>query len=131
VAATVLRGAQPHAPEDPGAAGDRQRDPEERDGEGHEARRARDARGESGGGVVTVASDWKLPAERVGRPAPADLVERRAQIDAVITADPGPGVVVSDRACGGVDCLVCEPDGNEGAGTTVLYFHGGGYRLGA
>ena len=47
---------------------------------------------------MTVASDWKLPAERVGRPAPADLVERRAQIDAVITADPGPGVVVSDSS---------------------------------
>jgi monoterpene epsilon-lactone hydrolase len=80
---------------------------------------------------VTVTSDWKLPAERAGRPAPADLVQRRAQIDTVITADAGPGVVVSDRSLGGVACMVCEPGGDEGAGTTVLYFHGGGYRLGA
>jgi acetyl esterase/lipase len=39
-----------------------------------------------------------------------------------------PGVAVAEHALGGVACVVCRP---EGVGATMLYFHGGGYRLGS
>ncbi|MDI2125896.1 alpha/beta hydrolase [Yinghuangia seranimata] len=69
---------------------------------------------------------WNLPDERVGRPAPDDLAERRKAV-AQLPQNPDPAAVVRSRAYGGVACLVVEapePD------VTVLYLHGGGYRLG-
>jgi acetyl esterase/lipase len=39
-----------------------------------------------------------------------------------------PGTVARDTVIGGVGCLVCEA---ESANGTILYFHGGGYRMGS
>lgn len=71
-----------------------------------------------------------LPAERgQGYPAPEGLVARReaagAMGDSQVTA---PGVTVDEEALGGVPSLVFRPVSPTG---TILYFHGGGYRLGA
>jgi acetyl esterase/lipase len=71
---------------------------------------------------------WTLPEERAGREAPPDLVERRALIggadDQQVIAD---GVTADETEIGGVPCVVCAP---ASAAHTLVYFHGGGYRLG-
>jgi len=76
---------------------------------------------------MTAARGWDLPALRPGRPAPADLVERRAGLRAMAVATPAEGVEQRDIDWGGVPSLVFEP---ESARSTVLYLHGGGYRIG-
>jgi len=68
-----------------------------------------------------------LPPERVGRPAPEDLVARRS---AMAELDPGPaaaGVTVTEETVGGVACLVCS---SAPVRLDVVYLHGGGFRLG-
>lgn len=67
-----------------------------------------------------------LPAERPGVPAEADLLEKRAQF-AATEIDPALGVDAVDREYAGVPCRVI----NDGAETTLLYLHGGGYRMGS
>ncbi|GAA3383025.1 alpha/beta hydrolase fold domain-containing protein [Cryptosporangium minutisporangium] len=67
-----------------------------------------------------------LGPERPGRPAPAELTARRAAL-ADWAPDAGPDVTVIDTPIGGVPCRTIsavEPI------ATVLYLHGGGYRLG-
>jgi len=71
---------------------------------------------------------WTLPEQRPGREAPPDLLERRALVgggdDHQVVAD---GVTAEDTDVGGVACVVCSP---ASPARTLLYFHGGGYRLG-
>ncbi len=71
----------------------------------------------------------KLPPLRPGYPAADDLVERRARMAADWTKAPlEPGTAIREAAFGGVASLVAEPTQPAG---TLLYFHGGGYRLGS
>jgi monoterpene epsilon-lactone hydrolase len=70
---------------------------------------------------------WDLPALRTGSPPPADLAERRAAMQTIAVAPPAAGVERRDVAWGGIPSLVFEP---ESPRSTVLYLHGGGYRIG-
>ncbi len=67
--------------------------------------------------------DWGLPPLRAGYAASLELVERRARAAGVRTGDEA----VVEREVGGVRCLIV----NEGAARTMLYLHGGGYRMGS
>ena len=71
---------------------------------------------------------WTRPDERAGHDAPADLVERRALVggadDQQVIAE---GVTADETEIGGVPCVVCAP---ASPAATLVYFHGGGYRLG-
>jgi len=70
-----------------------------------------------------------LPPLRQGTPAPEDLLARRARMPAAWTPEMlEPGTVARDTMIGGVGCLVCEAESTNG---TILYFHGGGYRMGS
>ncbi|MGE0880708.1 MAG: alpha/beta hydrolase fold domain-containing protein [Acidimicrobiia bacterium] len=77
-----------------------------------------------------MATDgWNLPALRgSAREASADLVARRSGMAAFPAPPPAEGVSVTESTIGGVTCYVCEP-GN--ANASIVYFHGGGYRLGS
>ena len=71
----------------------------------------------------------KLPPLRQGTPASDDLLTRRARMPAAWTAEMlEPGTVARDAVIGGVGCLICEGETSAG---TILYFHGGGYRMGS
>jgi monoterpene epsilon-lactone hydrolase len=71
---------------------------------------------------------FTLPEQRPGHEAPQDLVERRALVggadDQQVIAD---GVTADETELGGVQCVVCAP---ASPARTLVYFHGGGYRLG-
>lgn len=70
-----------------------------------------------------------LPPLRQGMPATEDLLARRARMPATWTPEMlEPGTVAREAMIGGVGCLVCE---GETAAATILYFHGGGYRMGS
>ena len=70
-----------------------------------------------------------LPPLRQGTPAPEDLLARRARMPSDWTPEMlEPGTVARDVIVGGVGCLICE---GETAAGTILYFHGGGYRMGS
>lgn len=70
-----------------------------------------------------------LPPLRPGYPAAEDLVERRARMAVDWTKAPiEPGITIHEGAFGGVASLVAEPARSAG---TLLYFHGGGYRVGS
>jgi acetyl esterase/lipase len=72
---------------------------------------------------------WNLPPERTGLPAPESLTARRDGAAAVMADKPtAPGTTARDETIGGVGCVVCRPAAPT---STVLYLHGGGYRLGA
>ena len=72
---------------------------------------------------------WNLPPERAGLPAPESLTARRDGAAAVMADKPtAPGTTAQDETIGGVGCVVCRPAAPT---STVLYLHGGGYRLGA
>ncbi len=72
--------------------------------------------------------DWSLPPLRESaRVASAELLATR-EIAATPRGDARPGVAVGTTTLGGVECATCTPDS---PGATVLYFHGGGYRMGA
>ena len=70
-----------------------------------------------------------LPCRASRYPTPADLTARRAQM-AMMARQPdlAPAVTATDAEYGGVPCLVCRPSS---AQALILYFHGGGYRLGS
>jgi epsilon-lactone hydrolase len=71
---------------------------------------------------------WTLPPVRPSTmPAPADLAARRAA-GAMSRAAAVPGVEVDDVRYAGVPCVVCSPPEPR---DVVVYFHGGGYRLGS
>ncbi|MFC9790086.1 alpha/beta hydrolase fold domain-containing protein [Rhodococcus sp. NPDC127528] len=67
-----------------------------------------------------------LPAERAGAPASPELLERRAMF-AATEIDPTLGVTAGDSDFGGVACRTIRG----GDQATVLYLHGGGYRMGS
>jgi acetyl esterase/lipase len=70
-----------------------------------------------------------LPPLRQGTPAPEDLLARRARMPSAWTPEMlEPGTTARDVVIGGVGCLVCEGEASSG---TILYFHGGGYRMGS
>lgn len=71
-----------------------------------------------------MTNNWTLPPLRAGRPADPDLQERRVRAAGVRTGDEP----VIERTVGDVRCLIVN---DEGSGLTLLYFHGGGYRLGS
>jgi acetyl esterase/lipase len=72
---------------------------------------------------------WNLPPERAGTPAPESLVARRDGAAAMMADKPtAPGTTAQDEMIGGVGCVVCRPAAPT---STILYLHGGGYRLGA
>ena len=72
--------------------------------------------------------DWRLPPIPSGRPAPADVIERRRQIATLATLHREmPEVPRRAETIGGVPCIVV---GEDGWGPDFLYFHGGGYRIG-
>jgi epsilon-lactone hydrolase len=81
-----------------------------------------------------VTRVWKLPAERPSSyPTPDDLQARRDGIAALTPVARAEHVTVDEASYGGVRCVVCTPAhvlSSDGA-YTVLYFHGGGYRLGS
>jgi acetyl esterase/lipase len=72
---------------------------------------------------------WTLPEQRPGHEAPPDLVERRALtaggFGPQVIAD---GVSAEEAEIGGVPCVVCSP---ASPARSLVYFHGGGYRLGS
>ncbi|MBF6347945.1 MULTISPECIES: alpha/beta hydrolase fold domain-containing protein [Nocardia] len=65
-----------------------------------------------------------LPPERYGMPATADLRARRAQFTA---GESDESATATEVCLGSVPCRVL----GGGAGATVLYLHGGGYRMGS
>lgn len=67
-----------------------------------------------------------LPVERTGTPASPELMERRAKF-AATEIDPELGIVASDAGFAGVSCRTIRA----GDRATVLYLHGGGYRMGS
>ena len=72
---------------------------------------------------------WTLPDERAGHEASPDLVERRALAAGgfapQVIAD---GITAAEADVGGVQCVVCSPSSPD---RSLVYFHGGGYRLGS
>ncbi|GCE02646.1 alpha/beta hydrolase fold domain-containing protein [Embleya hyalina] len=70
--------------------------------------------------------DWQLPPVREGRPAPEEL-EARRRGTAAYREEPEEGVAVARRLVGGVPCTFLEVPV---PALTLLYFHGGGYRMG-
>jgi monoterpene epsilon-lactone hydrolase len=70
-----------------------------------------------------------LPPARTGTPAPDELLARRARMPAAWTPEMlEPGTAARDAVIGGVACLICE---TSAPGETILYLHGGGYRMGS
>ncbi|MHC5261886.1 alpha/beta hydrolase fold domain-containing protein [Streptomyces sp. UC4497] len=71
---------------------------------------------------------WELPPIRRSTLAtPSELAERRASMGSP-PRPTHPGVGIDDVRYGDVPCVVCAPPRPRG---TVLYLHGGGYRLGS
>ena len=74
-------------------------------------------------------TNWKLPAERTSTyPTPDDLVARREGAAAMLGGALTEGVRVVNADLGGVGCVACEPAAPH---ATIVWFHGGGYRLGS
>ncbi|MGE0306113.1 MAG: alpha/beta hydrolase fold domain-containing protein [Acidimicrobiia bacterium] len=72
---------------------------------------------------------WRLPELRDSTyPTPEDLAQRRAMAAGMPGVERAPGVVVTNSEIGGVECVVCSPPDAHG---TIVYLHGGGYRLGS
>lgn len=67
-----------------------------------------------------------LPPERSGMPPDAELIKRRAQFTGLHVAD-ADDIAPIDRMYGAVPCRVL-PGGDR---ATVIYLHGGGYRMGS
>ncbi|MBM7276973.1 alpha/beta hydrolase [Gordonia rubripertincta] len=67
-----------------------------------------------------------LPLDRPGRPAGPELLERRTKFSAT-EIDPSLAVTVDDTEYAGVQCRIIR-GGERG---TILYLHGGGFRMGS
>jgi acetyl esterase/lipase len=71
---------------------------------------------------------WSIPAEREGRAPDLSLIERRRQAAAMMSAPVTvEGVQISEQEIGGRSCTICDV---EDPLASVVYLHGGGYRLG-
>lgn len=75
---------------------------------------------------MTIELHESLPVERAGTPASPELLERRANF-AATEIDPTLGVTAVDSDLAGIPCRTIRA----GDHTTVLYLHGGGYRMGS
>jgi acetyl esterase/lipase len=73
---------------------------------------------------------WSLPPLRKSSRVASDELKAVREMAAAPRGEPPAGVTVTTTSVGGVDAVVCEPSALPSRGT-VLYFHGGGYRLGA
>ncbi|HLG89435.1 MAG TPA: alpha/beta hydrolase [Alphaproteobacteria bacterium] len=72
---------------------------------------------------------WALPPVRKGVEPDAALMQRRAEAVEFQKSQPvAPDVSIGEAPFGGVRCLVCEPPVRR---ATILYLHGGGFRLGS
>ncbi|MGN0102593.1 MAG: alpha/beta hydrolase [Dietzia sp.] len=67
-----------------------------------------------------------LPPLRPGRPSSPELDGRRAMF-APTEIDPGLGISSEATEIADIECLVLNPEGS----VTILYLHGGGYRMGS
>lgn len=76
--------------------------------------------------MPTTTSPMSLPAERTGRPASVELLERRAKF-AATKIDPALEATARDGDVAGVPCRSIDA----GDRVTILYLHGGGYRMGS
>ncbi len=70
---------------------------------------------------------WHLPPRRPGTQAPSDLRALRSMISDALGPSPT-GTVQDELTLGDVPCVVC---GVENPQATLLWFHGGGFRLGS
>lgn len=74
------------------------------------------------------ARAWNLPPLREGRAPPESILERRRQLAGLAALHPiGPDIATRTEALGGVCCRIVEVADPV---ATIVYFHGGGYRLG-
>jgi len=74
-------------------------------------------------------TNWKIAAERSSTfPTPDDLVTRREGAAAMLGGALTEGVRVIAADLGGVGCVVAEPAAPH---ANIVWFHGGGYRLGS
>jgi epsilon-lactone hydrolase len=81
-----------------------------------------------------MTTRWDLPSIRESTyPTPPDLTERRNGAASLPPGEFPAGMEVRAIGCGGVPCVVCEPAAKPQMDSrqTVVYFHGGGYRLGS
>lgn len=76
--------------------------------------------------MSNAPADWGLPPERAGVPASETLLQRRT---AVAAAPLDPAIAFERAEIAGVRCLVFRAP--QPVAPVMLYFHGGGYRLGA
>ena len=77
----------------------------------------------------TATEAWALPALRRSTvPTPDDLAARRAAGGTGPWPSGVPDVELIEARYGDVPCVVCQPPAPRGV---LLYFHGGGYRLGS
>jgi acetyl esterase/lipase len=72
-----------------------------------------------------AAEGWSLPPLRQGHAADPSLEARRERAAGIAPA----GAAPAEALIGGVRCLLIDPAGH--ADGTILYLHGGGYRLGS
>ena len=72
--------------------------------------------------------EWSLPPLRESARVASDELRATREMAATPRGDARAGVAVATTTLGGVECVTCTP---ESPGATVLYFHGGGYRMGA
>jgi monoterpene epsilon-lactone hydrolase len=77
----------------------------------------------SGGRELTEDSFWQLPPIKSGRPASDDLKQRRARAEQMMPPD----ATLVEQSIAGVRCFTASPAKPV---ATILYFHGGGYRMG-
>ena len=77
----------------------------------------------SGGRELTEDSAWQLPPIKSGRPASDDLKQRRARAEQMMPPDTS----LAEQTIAGVRCFTASSDRPV---ATILYFHGGGYRMG-
>lgn len=75
-----------------------------------------------------MRDQWGLPPDRRGRPASADLVERRRSLRALSDLQiVEPGATARARTIADVKCTEFAGRGSRGA---MVYIHGGGFRMG-
>ncbi len=80
------------------------------------------------GNAASPALGTLPPLRHSTVPTPADLTARRAGAGAARKPVDLPGITVTEVRYGDVPCVVCAPPQPRGV---LVYFHGGGYRLGS
>lgn len=81
--------------------------------------------------AMALESLYPLGPRRAGRPAPDALAAMRAAMVEAVSPHPvADGVTMEQRTIAGVRCIVATPADAAAVRGDMLYFHGGGYRLG-